>query len=184
MHKDVASVRRESRVRQVIITLTRTTDLTVIQSNSARMESSARLSREVKVSLAQFNFGARVKLIFDWSAGIRMSGLICISKTWKFLSLFSATSENAELIDACFAQPYWFSSLIWQGTLITCHNMLTTSAEIDGNQTSFYPVGLQSENVPSNSLPKLIRLRRAARIWFKAKDDRAGSGWASSGTIK
>ncbi len=183
MHKDMA-VRQESRVRQVIITLTRTVDLTDIQSNSVRMESSTRLSREVKVSLVQFNFSAHVKLIFDWSAGIRVSDLICISKTWKFLILFSATSENAKLIDACLAQPYWFSSLIWQGALITCHNMLTTSAEINGNQTSFYPVGLKSENVPSNSLPKLICLRRAARIWFKAKDDRAGSSCASSGTIK
>ncbi len=76
------------------------------------------------------------------------------------------------------------SSLIWQGALITCHNMLTTSAEIDGNQTCFYPLGLKSENVPSNSLPKLIRLLRAARIWFKAEDDRADSSCASSGTIK
>ncbi len=146
MHKDMV-VRQESRVRQVIITLTRTIDLTDIQSNSVRMESSTRLSREVKVSLVQFNFSAHVKLIFDWSAGIRVSDLICISKTWKFLNLFSATSENAKLIDACLAQPYWFSSLIWQGALITCHNMLTTSAEINGNQTSFRT----SHLIPSQS---------------------------------
>lgn len=62
--------------------------------------------------------------------------------------------------------------------------MLTTDAEINENQTSFYPVGFKSEDVPSNSLQKLIQSHRAARIWFKAKNDRADSDCESSGTIK
>lgn len=50
MHKDMV-LRQESRVRQVVITQTRTADLMVIQSNSVRMESSARLSPERGQSL-------------------------------------------------------------------------------------------------------------------------------------
>lgn len=57
-----------------------------------------------------------------------------------------------------------FNTQIRGGSLITCHDMLTTDAEINGNQTSFYPVGFESEDVPSNSLQKLIQSHRATRI--------------------